>query len=83
MPSIALLIWQSERATRLNDWFGFHADTLAAGGKSSVTAKLEQGGASFLVAEFQGFCKELHEEVATQLAASLAPPSRWGRQALE
>ncbi|MGQ0777151.1 MAG: hypothetical protein ACT4NY_22510, partial [Pseudonocardiales bacterium] len=45
MPSIALLIWQSERATRLNDWFGFHTETLAADGKSSVTTRLEQGGA--------------------------------------
>lgn len=82
MPSIALLIWQGERATRLNDWFGFHADTLAAGGKPSVTTRLEQGAASFLVAEFQGFCKELHEEAAAQLAAILAPHSHWGRQAI-
>jgi hypothetical protein len=75
MPSNALVVWQTDRTTRLNQ---MEADFLHLVGMYPAAPDRAQeyvrAYAVLLSGEFQGFCRDLHDECADSLVASIAPP---------
>ena len=73
MPSAALLTWRSERARRLDRLQFAHATVGGTGpGRRYLTEELNHALILRLAAEFQGFARDLHDEAAARLAATLS-----------
>ena len=75
MPSVALQNWNAGRATALDEIANAHRSVGGAGpGRRYLTQHINQAYAVLLSSQFQGFCRDLHEECADCLAASVGPP---------
>lgn len=74
VTSASLDRWRGERAQRLDELIGAHtAVGGTAAGRRWATAELNQALLGRLAAQFQGFAKNLHTEVAITFG-SLAQP---------
>ena len=72
MPSVAYRRWAVERAGRLDAVERAHTAIRATGpGRREAARQLNHAYTLLLAAEFQGFCRELHTEAVTALAAAL------------
>lgn len=72
--SQALERWQSERCGALDSLEHVHGKTTEKRrGRQYATEHLNLALFVSLAAQFQGFCRDLHDDAATQIAASLAP----------
>ena len=82
MPSRALQNWSAERAAVLDEIEHAHRSVGGSGpGRRYMTQHINQAYAVFLSSQFQGFCRELHEEcvnylVAPVVSATLFPTYR-------
>jgi len=74
MPSDALVAWQTERMPRLQmvEADCLHLEALHAADPSRVQVFI-RSYAVLLSAEFQGFCRDLHDECAGRLVDSVSP----------
>src|SRR5688572_2674942 len=74
MVSAALSEWRSARDTRLNNLLGAHvAVGGSAAGRRGATEALNHALVLRLASEFQGFCRDLHDEAVRLLVETLAP----------
>jgi hypothetical protein len=70
MPSIALVSWFAERAAALDEIEHAHRSVGGTGpGRRYLTQHVNQAYALLLSSQFQGFCRDLHEECADHLVA--------------
>ena len=70
MPSIALQNWSARRAASLDEIEHAHRSVGGSGlGRRYMTHHLNQAYAVLLSSQFQGFCRELHEECVNYLVA--------------
>jgi hypothetical protein len=75
MPSLALQRWFGERAPALNDIESAHRSVRGSGaGARAATQQINQAYAVLLLAQFQGFCRDLHSECADHLVSPVADP---------
>jgi hypothetical protein len=74
MPSDALLAWQNDRLPRLVNVEAdcLHLQALHVAAPDRVQEFI-RSYAVLLSSEFQGFCRDLHDECADKLVASVAP----------
>lgn len=73
MASISLRDWQGVRAARINRLVHAHALVGSAYARRPPTLELKHAIILRIASEFQGFCKDLHDEAAEAIAAALAP----------
>lgn len=65
MPSKSLEVWQTERAASLDEIEAAHASVGGtARGRRYATQQINQAYAVLLSSQFQGFCRDLHDECA-------------------
>lgn len=71
MASVALQEWQGPRSGRLDEMFAFHAkiDPRTGPGRRVGTEQLNLALVVKLVAEWQGFVRDLHDEATDYFAA--------------
>ncbi len=75
MPSNSLRLWRTARCRQLDEVEQAHQSVGGTGpGRRSATLQLNYSYALLLSAHFQGFCRDLHTEVADLLSARLSPP---------
>jgi hypothetical protein len=75
MPSVAWQNWSVGRAAALDEIEHAHRSVGGTGlGRRYLTQHINQAYAVLLSSPFQGFCRDLHEEGADCLAASVGPP---------
>ena len=76
MPSDALVAWQTERMPRLQmvEVDCLHLEALHAAAPNRVQEFI-RSYAVLLSAEFQGFCRDLHDKCAESLVDSVNPPA--------
>src|SRR5208283_5836794 len=74
MPSDALVRWQTERMPRLQNVEAdcLHLEALHAADPIRVQEHI-RSSAVLLSAEFQGFCRDLHDECAEKFVESINP----------
>lgn len=73
MPSQSLARWQLERATALDEIASAHQSIGGnARGRRYATQQLNYAYAVLLCSQFQGFCRDLHDECADILAQTIA-----------
>jgi hypothetical protein len=73
MTSVALQAWRSTRANRLDRLQSAHTAIGGSGpGRRWLTEELNHALILRLAAEFQGFARELHDEVSMAIADSLS-----------
>src|SRR5438094_675447 len=74
MPSDALLAWQTDRIPRLQNVEAdcLHLEALHAANPNRVQEYI-RSYAVLLSSEFQGFCRDLHDESTTKLVATVNP----------
>jgi hypothetical protein len=76
MPSNSLRLWQTTRRRELDEVEEAHQSVGGTGpGRRSATLQLNYSYALLLSANFQGFCRDLHTEVATYLVDRLTVSS--------
>lgn len=76
MPSNSLRLWRTARRRQLDEVEAAHGSVGGSGpGRRSATLQLNYSYALLLSANFQGFCRDLHTEVATYLVDRLAVSS--------
>jgi hypothetical protein len=76
MPSLAYQNWTTTRAAALDEIERAHGSIRREGaGWRWAAQQLNQGYVVLLCSHFQGFCRELHDECAKRLVASLVPPT--------
>jgi hypothetical protein len=81
VPSAALRLWKTDRATCLDRLLAAHRTVRGANsGRRWVTDELNHALILRLAAEFQGFTRDLHNNTSDALVATLAPGDP-GRQA--
>lgn len=74
MTSRAFQRWSGERAQRLDEIETSHAAVGGtARGRRFTTLQLNQSYAVMLTSQFQGFCRDLHDESVGYFVASLQP----------
>ncbi len=74
MASRAYQQWTSERAAKLDEIEASHAAFGgAARGRRFTTLQSNQSYAVTLTAQFQGFCRDLHDECADHFVLALSP----------
>jgi hypothetical protein len=74
MVSAALASWSSSRAGRLDNLLGAHVVIAgSAPGRGWATEELNHALVLRLASEFQGFCRDLHNEAVEGLVRSVAP----------
>jgi hypothetical protein len=74
MPSIALRCWQEERARSLDEIEHAHRKVGgSARGRRRRTQQLNHAYVLLLSSQFQGFCRELHDECVRFLIQWIAP----------
>lgn len=72
MPSVALSSWQTKRAARLDQLAEAHKLVSASFGANASLEAIDWSMILVLAAEFQGFARELHDEVSEFLASAIA-----------
>ncbi len=73
MPSVACYHWSVRRVAALDEIEHAHRRVGGAGrGRRYLTQHLNQAYAVLLSSQFQGFCRDLHEECAYHLLAPVA-----------
>jgi hypothetical protein len=84
MTSVALQAWRSTRANRLDRLQSAHTAIGGSGpGRRWLTEELNHALILRLAAEFQGFARELHDEVSMAIADSLSGGVAQRRNALD
>jgi len=74
MPSIALRRWKNERSQKLREIKASHAAIGgSARGRRFATLQINQAFAVMLSSQFQGFCRDLHDECLVHFVAALTP----------
>jgi hypothetical protein len=74
MASGALSQWRSGRASRLDNLLGAHIAVGGSGaGRRRATEELNHALVLRLASEFQGFCRDLHDEAVGGLVQAVAP----------
>jgi hypothetical protein len=74
MVSAALTQWRSTRACRLDRLMSAHVAVGGSGaGRRWATEELNHAIVLRLASEFQGFCRDLHQEAVRVVADALAP----------
>jgi hypothetical protein len=75
MPSIACQDWSAERSEALDEIEHAHRSVGGTGpGRRYLTQQINQAYALLLSSQYQGYCRDLHQECATHLVASVASP---------
>jgi hypothetical protein len=75
MPSSSLQHWSAERASALTDLENAHRSVRGSGpGARAAAQQINQAYTMLLSAQFQGFCRDLHEECAGFLVMPVAGP---------
>jgi hypothetical protein len=75
MPSSSLRHWFSERAAALADLENAHRSVRGSGpGARAAGQQINQAYTMQLSAQFQGFCRDLHQECADGLVRTVADP---------
>jgi hypothetical protein len=75
MPSSAWQYWSAGRAAALDEIEHAHRSVGGTGpGRRHLTQQINQAYALLLSSQFQGFSRDLHEECAAHLVASVASP---------
>jgi hypothetical protein len=83
MTSAALGRWRNDRAARLDELIDAHTRIGGAGpGRRTETQQINWALILRLAGEFQGFCRELHDEAADHFAANSAGANLVLRQQL-
>jgi hypothetical protein len=72
MTSKAFADWQSVRTQRINQLMGIHALVGSNAGMPRAAEQVEHALILRLAGEFQGFCKDLHDEASWAIAKTLA-----------
>lgn len=74
MTSQAYRQWTSERAAKLDEIAASHAASGGtARGRRFATLQINQSYAVMLTSQFQGFCRDLHDECVDAFVLSLSP----------
>lgn len=75
MPSLAWQEWTAGRAVRLDELEHAHRSVGGSGpGRRYLTQQLNQAYALLLSSQFQGFCRDLHDECIRHLVAAVGLP---------
>src|SRR5437660_12811855 len=75
MPSLALQDWSVRRAATLDEIEHAHRSVGGRGpGRRYVTQQINQAYAVLLSSQFQGFCRDLHDECVRHLVAAVVFP---------
>jgi hypothetical protein len=75
MPSLALQDWSAWRAAALDEIEHAHRAVGGRGpGRRYLTQQINQAYAVLLSSQFQGFCRQLHDDCAAHAVASVASP---------
>ena len=75
MPSYALNIWKNSRATKLDYMENLHRQIGGTGrGRRFTTEQINHLYAVVLSGEFQGFCRDLHDECSDYWAGAMSNP---------
>src|SRR5438874_13698270 len=75
MPSLSLQKWFAERASTLNDIESAHRSVRGSGpGARAATQQINQAYAVLLLAQFQGYCRDLHSEAADHFVVTVTDP---------
>ena len=74
MPSRALESWRTERALKLDEIEAAHS-AVGGGtrGRKFTTLQINQSYAVMVSSQFQGFCRDLHDECIDHLVGSVTP----------
>jgi hypothetical protein len=72
MTFSALQIWQSDRLDRLDRLLAAHPDAAGSTTDPSVTREWTRALVLLLAGEFQGFCRDLHDEAANAIGRGAA-----------
>ncbi|MEV0773648.1 hypothetical protein, partial [Nocardia salmonicida] len=73
-PSSALLKWNSDRAAALDSMVAVHGKVVEGKvGRQYATGHLNRALFVVLASEFQGYCRDLHEEAAWVMTDGLEP----------
>jgi hypothetical protein len=76
MPSQPLQFWLKDRLRALDEIEQAHRSVGGTGpGRRYATQQINHAYAVLLSAQFQGFCRDLHDECVTCLVQSLSPAS--------
>jgi hypothetical protein len=75
MPSLSLQRWFAERADSLDEMERAHRALRGSGpGVRAATLQINQAYTMMLSGQFQGYCRDLHDECAIWLAAPITDP---------
>jgi hypothetical protein len=75
MPSVALQNWSTSRAAVLDQMEHAHRSVGGTGpGRRLLTQHINQAYAVLLSSEFQGFCRDLHDECSECLVRPVTAP---------
>jgi len=76
MPSLSHQEWTTTRARDLDEIEQAHAAIGGTGpGRRYATQQINRAYAMLLAAQFQGFCRDLHDECVVHLIVAIAPPA--------
>src|SRR4051812_34725088 len=76
MPSLAWQVWSVQRAATLDEIEHAHRAVGGRGpGRRFLTQQINQAYAVLLSSQFQGFCRDLHEECVSWLVSFAASPA--------
>ncbi len=74
MPSASLSRWESKRVAELDEIEDAHKVIGGSGrGRRYATQQINHAYAVLLSSQFQGFCRDLHDEAVDYLVAALQP----------
>jgi hypothetical protein len=83
MASISLRDWQGVRSARISRLVRAHALVGGHYARRPPTLELKHAIVMRMASEFQGFCKDLHDEAAEAIAAALAPGDQKQQELIE
>ncbi len=76
MASEALIQWHGKRAEHIDELLSVHVRVVGAGrGRHSATTQLNLAVLLRLAAEFQGFCRDLHDLASDEFASRVGGPN--------
>jgi hypothetical protein len=75
MTSPAIEAWRSCRLPRLDRLLAAHPSTAGSSTDPAVAQELTEALVLRLAAEFQGFCRDLHDDVVKAILVVVAPPT--------
>jgi hypothetical protein len=74
MPSVSLSRWKANRRTALDELEAAHRGVGGAGpGRRYATQQINHAYTVLLSSQFQGFCRDLHDECADCLVQGISP----------